>query len=130
MVARDISEAGSYFVFYGLPELYPGIKREPGTFPVQYLGANVPQAWAAGSVFHLLQAILGLDADAHKKLSYGERRHSSVGSEQLICNSTKEVLRGFSQLCIPLLTLGVLVVRYLHDVSQNCTVLQQNFVRP
>jgi glycogen debranching enzyme len=36
---------------------------------VQYLGANVPQAWAAGSVFHLLRAILGLDADAqHKQL--------------------------------------------------------------
>jgi hypothetical protein len=31
---------------------------------VQYLGANIPQAWAAGSVFHLLQAILGLRADA------------------------------------------------------------------
>jgi cellobiose phosphorylase len=30
----------------------------------------VPQAWAAGSVFHLLQAILGLDADAHKKTLY------------------------------------------------------------
>ena len=38
--------------------------RQPGTFPVQYPGANIPQAWAAGSVFHLLQAILGLRADA------------------------------------------------------------------
>jgi hypothetical protein len=26
--------------------------------------ANVPQAWAAGSVFHLIKAILGLRADA------------------------------------------------------------------
>jgi hypothetical protein len=31
---------------------------------VLYPGANVPQAWAAGSVFHLIQAILGLQADA------------------------------------------------------------------
>jgi hypothetical protein len=31
---------------------------------VQYLGANVPQAWAAGSVFALLQAILGFVPDA------------------------------------------------------------------
>lgn len=69
-IARDISEAASYFVFYRLPELYAGIKREPGAFPVQYLGANVPQAWAAGSVFHLLRAILGLDADAHKQTLY------------------------------------------------------------
>jgi glycogen debranching enzyme len=63
-VFRDISEAASYFVGYRLPELYAGIERRPGTFPVQYRGANVPQAWAAGSVFHLLQAILGLQADA------------------------------------------------------------------
>jgi len=70
MIARDISEAASYFVFYRLPELYAGTKREPGAFPVQYLGANVPQAWAAGSVFHLVRAILGLNGDAHKKKLY------------------------------------------------------------
>jgi glycogen debranching enzyme len=70
LIARDLSEAASYFAFNRLPELYPGIKREQGTFPVQYLGANVPQAWSAGSVFHLLQALLGLQADAHKKTLY------------------------------------------------------------
>jgi hypothetical protein len=31
---------------------------------VQYLGANIPQAWAAGSIFHLVTALLGLRADA------------------------------------------------------------------
>jgi hypothetical protein len=30
----------------------------------------VPQAWAAGNVFHLLRALLGLDADAHEKKLY------------------------------------------------------------
>jgi glycogen debranching enzyme len=70
MIARDISEAASYFVFYRLPELYGGIRREPGSFPVQYLGANVPQAWAAGSVFHLLRAGLGLEANAHTHTLY------------------------------------------------------------
>jgi glycogen debranching enzyme len=69
-IARDISEAASYFAFYRLPELYAGTRRAPGGFPVQYLGANVPQAWAAGSVFHLLRAILGLDADAHRNTLY------------------------------------------------------------
>ena len=34
---------------YRLPELYAGISGSPDGFPVQYLGANVPQAWAAGS---------------------------------------------------------------------------------
>jgi glycogen debranching enzyme len=63
-VAHDVIQAASYFVSYRLPELYAGIGRESGNFPVQYLGANVPQAWAAGSVFHFLQAMLGLQADA------------------------------------------------------------------
>ena len=69
-IARDISAAASCFVSYRVPELYAGVQREPGTFPVLYLGANVPQAWAAGSVFHLLQAILGLQADAPNERLY------------------------------------------------------------
>jgi glycogen debranching enzyme len=63
-IARDISEAASFFEGYRLPELYAGVERRPGTFPVLYREANVPQAWAAGSVFHLLQAILGLQGNA------------------------------------------------------------------
>jgi glycogen debranching enzyme len=63
-IARDIFEAASSFNRYRLPELYAGLSRNFSPFPVQHLGANIPQAWAAGSVFHLLQAILGLRADA------------------------------------------------------------------
>jgi glycogen debranching enzyme len=69
-VARDISEAASHFASYRLPELYAGVQRQPGGFPVQYLGANAPQAWAAGCVFQLLQAILGLEADAPRERLY------------------------------------------------------------
>ena len=64
LIARDISGAASYFMQHRMPELYAGLERTPTTFPVQYLGANVPQAWAAGSCFSLLQALLGLDPDA------------------------------------------------------------------
>jgi glycogen debranching enzyme len=63
-IARDISEAASHFLSNQLPELYTTIERDERSFPVQYLGANVPQAWAAGSVFALLQAILGFVPDA------------------------------------------------------------------
>jgi glycogen debranching enzyme len=73
-IARDISEAASYFVSHRLPELYAGLERSPGTFPVQYLGANVPQAWAAGTIFHLLKAILGLQADAPRGQLYVDPR--------------------------------------------------------
>ena len=47
-VARDISRAASHFLLNQLPELYAGLQRDPTSFPIQYLGANVPQAWAAG----------------------------------------------------------------------------------
>jgi glycogen debranching enzyme len=63
-LARDLFEAASCFAGYRLPELYAGLRRRPGAFPVQYLGANIPQAWAAGSIFQLVQALLGLRADA------------------------------------------------------------------
>jgi glycogen debranching enzyme len=63
-IARDISRAASHFLLNQLPELYGGLQRDPTSFPVQYLGANVPQAWAAGTPFMLLQAILGLQQDA------------------------------------------------------------------
>ena len=63
-VAGAIFDAARSFVGYRLPELFAGLDRDASSFPVQYLGANTPQAWAAGSVFHLIQTILGLRADA------------------------------------------------------------------
>ena len=63
-VAHDLIHAAKFFMLNQLPELYAGIERENGNFPVQYLGANVPQAWAAGSVFSLLQAMIGFQPDA------------------------------------------------------------------
>jgi glycogen debranching enzyme len=63
-IARDISDAASHFLLNQLPELYTTIERDETSFPVQYLGANIPQAWAAGSVFTLMQAMLGFLPDA------------------------------------------------------------------
>ena len=69
-LARDISGAASHFLLNQLPELYAGLQRDPTGFPVQYLGANVPQAWAAGTPFVLLQAMLGLQQDAPRGKLY------------------------------------------------------------
>ena len=69
-VARDISAAASHFLLSQLPELYAGLQRDPTSFPVQYVGANVPQAWAAGTPFMLLQAMLGLQQDAPRGKLY------------------------------------------------------------
>jgi len=47
-----------------LPELFCGFLRNPGEPPVAYPVACLPQAWAAGSVFMMLQACLGLTVEA------------------------------------------------------------------
>jgi len=69
-VARDISRAAGHFLLNQLPELYGGLQRDPTNFPVQYLGANVPQAWAAGTPFALLQAMLGIEQNAPRGKLY------------------------------------------------------------
>ena len=43
-IAHDISKAASYFQINQLPELYTAFRRNETTFPVQYIGANVPRA--------------------------------------------------------------------------------------
>jgi glycogen debranching enzyme len=47
-----------------LPELFCGFPRTYQDRPVPYPVACKPQAWAAGSVLLLLQAVLGLTIDA------------------------------------------------------------------
>src|SRR5262245_2512102 len=49
-----------------MPELFCGFHRRPGGGPTAYPVACSPQAWAAGAVFLLLQACLGLQIDAAK----------------------------------------------------------------
>jgi len=69
-VAQAILDAQAGFDRYRLPELFAGLQRSATSFPVQYVGANIPQAWAAGAIFMLLRAILGIAADApHNRLT-------------------------------------------------------------
>ncbi len=68
-VAEGIFTAASYFEAGRMPELFGGIERRTDGFPVPYTDANIPQAWAAGSIFLLIRTILGLEADApHRRL--------------------------------------------------------------
>src|SRR5204863_4347748 len=69
-IAQGISFAESHFRLNQLPELYIALERDETNFPVQYIGANVPQAWAAGSVFMLTQALLGFLPDAPRNKLY------------------------------------------------------------
>jgi glycogen debranching enzyme len=49
-----------------LPELLCGLERRSGEGPTLYPVACAPQAWAAGAVFMLLEACLGLSIDCGK----------------------------------------------------------------
>jgi glycogen debranching enzyme len=51
-----------------LPELFCGFTRRTPNRPVSYPVACSPQAWAAASMFFLLQAMLGISARAHENL--------------------------------------------------------------
>jgi glycogen debranching enzyme len=62
MVAKGIFDAAERFESGRLPELFAGLPRTSGAFPVQYLGANVPQAWAAASVFRFVAILCGIHA--------------------------------------------------------------------
>lgn len=58
-----VLEAASAFENCQLPELFAGLQRQSRDTPVPYERANVPQAWAAGSVFHAIRTLLGLEPD-------------------------------------------------------------------
>ncbi len=66
-IARALFEAAERFQYRRLPEVYSGLARDDGSFPVQYLGANVPQAWASGASIHLISAMLGLAPEAPRR---------------------------------------------------------------
>jgi hypothetical protein len=82
---------------------------------VQYIGADVPQAWAAGSIFSLVYATLGLQPDAARRRLYVDPvlppwietltlRNLTVGAQIFDIRFTRtdgstefEVLKGTSQ---------------------------------
>jgi glycogen debranching enzyme len=59
-ILTGIFDASLFFDLHRLPELFCGFVRRVGEGPTLYPVACAPQAWAAGAVFLLLQACLGL----------------------------------------------------------------------
>ena len=66
-----------------LPELFCGFRRAPGEPPVAYPVACLPQAWAAGSIFMLLQACLGVTLDGWRGEIHIEHPHLPIGIDSL-----------------------------------------------
>jgi glycogen debranching enzyme len=81
-ILADVFEAANQFSMR-LPELYCGFAREDAQGPVPYPVACLPQAWASGSVFMLLQATLGLRIDGARKEVHIDRPLLPEGLESL-----------------------------------------------
>jgi glycogen debranching enzyme len=103
-ITRGIIDAAAVFQRYRLPELLGGQARNSLGFPVQYLGANIPQAWAAASAFAFVQVLLGLRADApHHRLyvapalpawlDWVEVRNLRVGASRVTLRCWREAER-------------------------------------
>ena len=65
-VFSGLRAASLYMDQSRMPELFCGFEKRPDEGPTLYPVACSPQAWAAASVFSLLQACLGLSFDPHK----------------------------------------------------------------
>ena len=53
-----------------MPELFAGLPKSEFAVPVPYRMANVPQAWAAGSVLQMVRILLGLEPDLPSRRIY------------------------------------------------------------
>jgi glycogen debranching enzyme len=72
-----------------LPELICGVDRRPGQGPTLYPVACSPQAWAAGTVFMLLQACLGIGVDVKQRRIVFDRPYLPKGIPQLWINDLR-----------------------------------------
>jgi len=66
-----------------LPELFCGFQRAAGERPVSYPVACLPQAWAAGSLFMMLQACIGLRIDGWTGAVHIDRPSLPEGIDRL-----------------------------------------------
>ena len=90
-----------------LPELICGFHRRGGEFPTLYPVACAPQAWAAGAIYLLLEACLGLRIDAA-----GRR----VSLSRALLPDTIEWLR-IVNLTVADASVDLLLTRHAHDVG-------------
>jgi hypothetical protein len=100
-ILHGLYEASVRVELHRLPELFCGFHKRPeSSGPTLYPVACAPQAWAAGSVFLLLRACLGLDARAHERqlcsnIPYSQRTLNKFASR--ICGlEMRAVICSFS----------------------------------
>jgi glycogen debranching enzyme len=103
----DLFDASLFVDLRRLPELYCGFARRPGEGPVRYPVACMPQSWAAGALFLMLEGCLGLSIDAPaRRVTFARPALppflDQIRIERLVVGSAR---------------LDLLVERHRHDVS-------------
>ncbi len=63
-IVQGLLDMTAYQPYHRPPELFCGFARTPDRPPVRYPVACSPQAWATGSIFHLIQVMVNLVPDA------------------------------------------------------------------
>ena len=108
-VFSALFDASLYVDQHRLPELFCGFARRPGEGPTLYPVACSPQAWAAGAVYYVLQACLGLSFDQEQReISF---RHPRLPSFLDSVEINGLSLRGA--------TVDLRLQRYPHNVGIN-----------
>lgn len=99
-----------------LPELFCGFPRSPGEPPIPYPVACLPQAWAAGSLFMLLQACLGLKVDGWRGEIQIDRPRLPSGVNRL---SLRRLVVGQEKVDLTFEHMGERVVAFADGVDQS-----------
>lgn len=66
-IFEGLREASLYVDQHRMPELFSGFEQRPSEGPTAYPVACSPQAWAAATVFYLLQSCLGMTFSPHER---------------------------------------------------------------
>jgi len=110
-VLTGLFEAGSFIDLQRLPELFCGFDRRPGEGPTLYPVACDPQAWAAGAVFLLIQACLGLRIAASENKIYFHQPQMPAFLKQIHIKNLK----------VDSASIDLVAHRYDQDVSISVT---------
>ena len=112
-VLSGLFDASLYIPLHRLPELFCGFPRRVDERPTMYPVACSPQAWAAGSVFLLLQSALGLEIQAPERIVRFTRAKLPEFLDEVRIN----------RLRVGRVSLDLLLERHEHDVG--ITVLRR-----
>jgi glycogen debranching enzyme len=110
-IFAGLFEASLFVDLHRLPELFCGFPRRAGEGPTRYPVACLPQAWAAGAPFLLLQGGLGLSVD-------GARGRLALERPQLPAFLDEVRLR---DLAVGAGRVDLVLVRHGDDVGVNVT---------